>query len=103
VGCSADNEFAAEGSELLGADATDRAHQAFARIISSSPRPTFHPNALRGAAVRCQLKGRRRPPRSPIKRVLPRVVLCQSSRGPSQSLAPSEPPRRFNRTSHSVN
>ena len=77
MGCSADDEFAADGFVPLDADATDRARQAFAWIVTSSPQPIFHPNALRGLAVRCELKGRGRPPRSPIKRVLPRVVLCR--------------------------
>lgn len=74
MSCSADDELAAEGFVRLDAEAKD---QAFARIVSSSPPPRLHPNALRGIAACCPLKGPRRPRRSPSKRVLPRVVLCR--------------------------
>jgi hypothetical protein len=75
--CSANDELAAEALVPFDAQLMDRARVALARVISSSPSPNLHPNALRGLAAGCPLTGRKRQPRSPGKQVLPRVVLCR--------------------------
>ena len=110
MGCSADDAFAAERSEPLDADAADRARTAFERIVSSSPTAEAPSERLARRCCPLPAEGSQAATEvahqadAPADCALPVKSACgSSSRNPSQSLTPSEPPTRFNRASHSAN
>lgn len=76
MGCSVEDELATEVFVPLDTEAMDRARKTLARIVSSSPAPNLHPNALRRMVARLTDCGSQPPTELPIKSVLPRVVLC---------------------------